>query len=257
VLVISITEFVREEKPEIQLIASVGLIALRYADDKERTVLNKLFGAVANVVSTVDEGFIGPNTEKLFIRPSTRLLKYGIDTLQHSKSISSKDRNHAFKSLGKISSAISKAQLDCIKQQFQESVASNLTMQKMKKVHNLHGGNSLSTTPVKAVKCPPLNFSTLRRYFDTNNLDMSDDQVVKILTKFEGRDANLRLKLEEKFKYPVEDQVSVSTPKSVDGHVGTLKNHNLSNDNSRSISTDPVLRRRPVVSGWGAIVDEH
>jgi hypothetical protein len=269
VLVIVVTDLFRADKPELQFVATLALVLCRHLDT-ENVVLHRVFDFFAQGVATLDTHFIQPNAQKLLVQPCALMVTSALRTLQQSRSLSTADRALAVRSVESSAAVVSAEILVRDKRHFHPNDASS-SKSPVSASHTPSAGGGAgaggagagsAATPVRPKK-PELSFTTLRQYFDACNAAMSDAQITQILKTFVGRDDDLRQKLQAKYGQPVEQRepgpaAVLSTPRFVDGHVGTLKSHMNSSEEwddvsaSSVMSDGPALRRRHVAGAHRA-----
>lgn len=273
VLVIVVTDLFRADKPELQFVATLALVLCRHLDT-ENVVLRRVFDFFAQGVATLDTHFIQPNAQKLLVQPCALMVTSALRTLQQSRSLSTADRALAVRSVESSAAVVSAEILVRDKRHFHPNDASSSGKSPGSASHTPSSppagggagaggaGAGSAATPVRPKK-PELSFTTLRHYFDACNAAMSDAQITQILKTFVGRDDDLRQKLQAKYGQPVEQRepgpdAVLSTPRFVDGHVGTLKSHMNSSEEwddvsaSSVMSDGPALRRRHVAGAHRA-----
>jgi len=206
VLAFLLTEMLRADAPWLQLTTALGLVCLReFASDV--AVLSTIFEASKTCVNFVDEHLITPNSEKLLVKPCTRLLRYTLDTVKKSKSLSNDDRKVAAESLRHSLADIRKEIVARDKLRFSEQAQST---------DDDTAFDANSQRPQTPVKKTPLTLASLHRYFSQHGIGMTDSQIAQILKNYENRDDELREKLEAKYHHPVEEHhaAALRTPQS-------------------------------------------
>lgn len=242
------TGWFRDDKPELQLIASLFLVLCKHFDN-DRAILDSIFKGSDQCLKLLDEQFIVPNTQRLLIEPCTSLLDYSLSIITNSTTITKEDKQTAAESISQNINSLVRVELHKrVKDKFQVNDSKDEASTSTEP--SATSAATPKTPEKKTAKKPAssrLSYGALRKYFVRHGIPMSDDQIPKILNLYANRDDELRQKLAEKFGHPVEDSTSVSTPQSA----GVVEGGTRASSFTRSVAgpaTDTVPhRRRPAL----------
>ncbi len=180
-----------DSTPVLQLFVCVALVVVKYLDS-DHAIISSVYGVAEQGAQFLDVHFVTPNSEKFLLRPCAQLMQFGLQTIRESRSLSPIDRARAAECLSHSNEEIL-AELARRKQETAPTGAAAATA----------GADEspLSVPPPASA----LSFASLRRYFLLVNALMSDDDIARVLTTYDGRDAELRRKLEKKYSRSLDD----------------------------------------------------
>eukprot|EP00750_Incisomonas_marina_P017388 INCI20301.1.p1 GENE.INCI20301.1~~INCI20301.1.p1 ORF type:complete len:304 (-),score=47.74 INCI20301.1:101-1012(-) len=236
----------------VQLMLSIVLVLFKHFDT-DHAFLSRIFNLARQVMNFLDEHFISPNVEKFLLQPCTQLVDYGVQTLRKSKSISKEDRTYAAASIQRCNALLRGEILLRDRERFSESLPGSSDTAAASPPESpglpMRRQQSAPAAPQTPKRQPSLTFATLRRYFSEAGVLKSDEEIGQVLKTFQGRDAELRRRLEKKFNLPVgEPNGDVTTPRSA-GTIGATKHSNNGLDVTGPFTDNVVLRRRKTTGG--------
>lgn len=245
VIVHAVTGCFRDDKPELQLIASLFLVLCKHFDS-DRSILNSIFSASDQTLKVLDEQFISPNTQRLLVKPCTQLLHYTLSNMKNSTTISKEDKQLAAESIQSDIGMIRAELLSRCKSRLRGGSSNEEQRPETQKIPALRTPEKIQPKSQR-VEAAEISFGALRKYFASNSIPMSDEQIPKILALYKGRDEELRAKLLSKFGFEMESSPrSLSTPQSAGVFEGS---RSFSHATSAGPATDTVPRRRnPVLA---------
>ena len=253
--------------PLMKLVLSFVLVVVKHLDT-EHAVITSVFNVAEQAMRFLDEHFVTPNCEKFLLRPCTHLVEFTLQTVRQSKSLSDEDRAEVAAAIRQSGNDIRDEIVRRDKARFAMPVAADTppaspgfqapAADDDRTAEDVVAAGAESSSAPAGVVTPPrarggaaparargLTFAALQRYFAQHGVVKTAKQIAQVLEVFQGRDAELRSKLQSKYGAAVEDQAvpaaNLSTPQSA-GTIGRSSAH--ADEPQVGPFTDNVMLRR-------------